>query len=740
MKESQNIIINFNYRETRKSCYYPILLHMADALISERCYNARGSLQFYINLLDESPREELLSLIKEEISRQDEEKSRRNHFSNSTDWEEISVDEWGDELHGYIRRNPRLEKLFFSFMKEFISQKRPAQNPFEIIRSEELPNVKIFYDVFSLTEEEILTLLTLYLLELNDELNNLLDNPRSEQEWVSLLQRLWNIPLTSAFKIFNANSPLFSSGLLTQGRSNRHSFDLTPSVVHLFSGLSLDDFLSEHLKRGDSDSFPLESYPVTNRDREFLKRFMNAEDPAALLLHGKPGTGKTSFAQDLCREAGYEPLFLSFQDSSGRDNRLCSLQLAAASINRKKHALLIDEADKILNTNNSFALFFGGNSSSGRSEEKGKINDLLDTLPCKTIWITNRTTGIDSSVLRRFSYQVNFPELSLAQRRQIWQNQLSRIENTALIPESAVLEKLIQEYEVPASVIRSAVQKGIQFSSSPAESETLIRQLMANHTEILPQDCRIKPHKETPYNISILNTSCPAEKIIAAVESWKTHVEHHPGEQKPLLSFLFHGDPGTGKTALARHVSEAANIPLLVKNYADLSSAYVGESEKRIRDAFLEAEKKESLLLIDEADSLLYPRSRAQRSWEVSCTNQFLTSLETFQGILFCTTNRIKDLDPAALRRFYQKVEFRPLESSQYMSLFETYFPAAIGSADDREKTGRALRKIPHLTAGDFAAVFNSLRFEAEPPSCGDLLARLQEESSHRRDERVIGF
>ena len=55
------------------------------------------------------------------------------------------------------------------------------------------------------------------------------------------------------------------------------------------------------------------------------------------------------------------------------------------------------------------------------------------------------------------------------------------------------------------------------------------------------------------------------------------------------------------------------------------------------------------MLVIDEADSVLFDRDHARHSWEISFTNEFLTRMEHFRGILICTTNRMKDLDGASI-------------------------------------------------------------------------------------------
>ena len=54
-----------------------------------------------------------------------------------------------------------------------------------------------------------------------------------------------------------------------------------------------------------------------------------------------------------------------------------------------------------------------------------------------------------------------------------------------------------------------------------------------------------------------------------------------------------------------------------------------------------EAEKDKSILFVDEADSFLWPRESAERSYEVSSVNEFLTQMENFRGILICASNPI---------------------------------------------------------------------------------------------------
>jgi AAA family ATPase len=72
---------------------------------------------------------------------------------------------------------------------------------------------------------------------------------------------------------------------------------------------------------------------------------------------------------------------------------------------------------------------------------------------------------------------------------------------------------------------------------------------------------------------------------------------------KPPRGILLHGPPGTGKTHLARAVAHATQASVLTVNGPELSSAYHGETEARLRAVFDEARKKVSVHLYPSTNS-----------------------------------------------------------------------------------------------------------------------------------------
>ena len=142
------------------------------------------------------------------------------------------------------------------------------------------------------------------------------------------------------------------------------------------------------------------------------------------------------------------------------------------------------------------------------------------------------------------------------------------------------------------------------------------------------------------------------------------------------VSFCLQGPPGTGKSAFVRYLAERMGLEVVQKRASDLMSKWVGDTEKRIAEAFAEARDAGSFLVFDEADSLLADRGFAVRSWEVSQVNEMLTWMESHPLPFACTTNFGEHLDPATLRRFVFKVTLDYLSPEQVEAAFRRFFAA----------------------------------------------------------------
>lgn len=210
-------------------------------------------------------------------------------------------------------------------------------------------------------------------------------------------------------------------------------------------------------------------------------------------------------------------------------------------------------------------------------------------------------------------------------------------------------------------------------------------------------------------------------------------------------TFLFWGPPGTGKSAFGRYIAERIGYEFVYRRMSDLLSPFVGQNEQNIASMFRDAARIPSVLMIDEADSLMGERKNAMRSWESSLVNEFLSQLEATKSIVICTTNLLQNLDAAALRRFPWKIGFKPMKTGDAVRACRLYFPAQFGGA-------AGFPDLPSgLTLGDFGAVHRKFipRLVSNPDglSRNEILSALKEEQAYRnnnfgdsRDRVITGF
>jgi hypothetical protein len=128
------------------------------------------------------------------------------------------------------------------------------------------------------------------------------------------------------------------------------------------------------------------------------------------------------------------------------------------------------------------------------------------------------------------------------------------------------------------------------------------------------------------------------------------------------LTVLFSGEPGTGKSMVAGLLAAELGLDLYVVDLSQVSSKWLGETEKNIGRTFDAAEAGHVLLLFDEADALLTKRTSDVKSsndrYANQETNYILARLEQFEGIAFFTTNLASAIDPAIARRMSINIQF----------------------------------------------------------------------------------
>jgi transitional endoplasmic reticulum ATPase len=395
-----------------------------------------------------------------------------------------------------------------------------------------------------------------------------------------------------------------------------------------------------------------------------------------LLFYGPPGTGKSEFAKTLGARLGFSVQFCGEtneeNDEPNRRERIAALLIAnAIGAVARKTIVVVDEADDL----------FAGLDDEDCFDRRGSkvfMNRLLERAAAPTIWITNDVHRLGPAIIRRMNLALRFSKPDLSVRKAM----VARIARGAdfRLDESAALE--LARTPAPPALIENAILSATHILGSASDAG-----------KILESSLRALGQREAPRAAAPI----PFDPTLSSADVDLTQLADQVAKSRArALSFCLSGPPGTGKSAYARYLAERLDLDVLEKRFSDLSSMWLGESEKAIAAAFEEAADLRALLILDEADSLLRDRGAALHSWEITQVNEMLTQMERHPYPFACTTNAPELLDAAAARRFLFKVRFLSMTADQIAEAYRRAFSA--------DPPGFVL-KLSDLTPADFARV-----------------------------------
>jgi transitional endoplasmic reticulum ATPase len=459
------------------------------------------------------------------------------------------------------------------------------------------------------------------------------------------------------------------------------------------------------------------------RERDFAVRLLHGtlqvrQTGINILLHGAPGTGKTEFCKMVATAAGGCLFAVGEADENGEEpnryERLEALRLAERlGSQRPGTVLLFDEMDDLLQGGGS--AYIDG-TWVRRAGSKLFLNRLLESNRVPILWAVNAIDEFDPALLRRMSFVFEMRSLPLPARRRLWE---ARTRERGLSLSGAQVAALARQYKVAPSFIATATDAVGLAKGSPDDLEFVV-------------DTNSRPGRaaapETPSAGRFEPALTNADSDLVRIERALTRRDA-PRD----VSLCCYGPPGTGKSAFARHLAAAMGLDVLVKRGSDLLSKWIGETEERIAAAFAEAKQDGRVLIIDEAESFLWSRAGAERSWEVSMVNELLVAMEKHTMPFICTTNHLDSIDKAALRRFSFKVKFDFMTPEQSRQAYERFFGRAAPAA---------LKELAALTPGDLAVVAKKLWvLDSAHASDAEILEMLEHEVAVKNlPARRIGF
>ena len=201
------------------------------------------------------------------------------------------------------------------------------------------------------------------------------------------------------------------------------------------------------------------------------------------------------------------------------------------------------------------------------------------------------------------------------------------------------------------------------------------------------------------------------EKLVLPAEDKelvKAIVQDEGGDFSDLIEgkgggsiFLLHGPPGQGKTLTAEAIAEELKRPLYSISVGELGTS-PDSLEETLREILDVATVWNAVLLLDEADIFLEERDEKDIVRN-AMVGVFLRLLEYHQGVLFLTTNRVKNIDTAFYSRISIGLRFGAGTADKRAKIWTNLSQAAkvegldIASLSEIDLNGRQIKNVIKL-------------------------------------------
>ncbi|MBT4964157.1 MAG: ATP-dependent zinc metalloprotease FtsH [Francisellaceae bacterium] len=284
---------------------------------------------------------------------------------------------------------------------------------------------------------------------------------------------------------------------------------------------------------------------------------------------------------------------------------------------------------------------------------------------------------------------------------------------------------------IPGTVITIALTIAFLYAvltyNSP--NRTYVHQDQAMHSPLPPgEDDKTNPSSEkTFYTIYSPQDIKTTFEDVAGLKTVKEEVKdiiyylRAPDKftrlgAKPPKGMIIEGEPGTGKTLLARSLAGEAGVSFIATSGSSFEDTYIGVGASRIRELFDRARRlKPCILFIDEIDSVAKNRDTLfmQNLTQTQTINQLLSEMDGLDpkennGVfVIAATNRIEDLDKAILRpgRFDRKVHIGLPTRKEREEILDLYVDKII--ANDSVETPTLAKMTTGFSGADLAELVN---------------------------------
>jgi ATPase family associated with various cellular activities (AAA) len=291
------------------------------------------------------------------------------------------------------------------------------------------------------------------------------------------------------------------------------------------------------------------------------------------------------------------------------------------------------------------------------------------------------------------SLEIDIPDLSFSEQKEQWEYHLGH----HAVALNGQLGGIVTQFNLNLSAIEKISKSTIvqleieQHRAEPqplskilwqccrSESRTFLEGLVERIEPKTTWDDLILPPDAQEVLKKIISTARHRAKVY---DEWGMGGNTHRGMG---LTSLFHGPSGTGKTTAAEIIAHELYLDLYRVDLSQVSSKYIGETEKSLRKVFDAAQQAGAVLLFDEADSIIGKRSDVKDARDKYANQEvgfLLQEMEKYSGLAILTTNLPNALDSAFMRRIRASVRFEYPNAEQRAKIWYNCFPKTAPTQD----------------------------------------------------------
>lgn len=430
------------------------------------------------------------------------------------------------------------------------------------------------------------------------------------------------------------------------------------------------------------------------------------------ILYGEPGCGKTEAVRQYCEHLGLEPVIINSATvgtSHIHETPVNIHNKFDEAISKKNGVIIIDEADAFLSERDNLRTDDDFKTEEVSASLQGI--DLANRNHTQVIAMTNNPEKIDKAILRdgRLGLHIEITKPD--------ETDLEEIIETFF--EKSELEKLDKTQMVKAL-------NGQTIASVYSILNGIRVDMVLNNADLSHQYVMHKINTSLGYTLEEgAYFSLPGQQEFEDYVNSKIvdHLLNPDWYRRYNLKFpnsiLLYGPTGTGKTYAAKELANFLGWNFIKLDSKSIGSEAVQGSAIKIAKVFDRARREAPcIIFIDEIDAWIPKRSGRSTSSEIGQVNEFLANMSQVNSdnlLLIGTTNRIDDIDEAALRngRFSTKIEIGYMKGEQVEELLNSLIKDI--PYDDSIDLSEIAKTQDNKSVADIVAFFEkACRFSAE--------------------------